>query len=202
MTLLPNEAVLQKALQYLSSPEGTVEINPDLKQKLDRWEYADQLIRRHGDMNQVVGFLTRKYKYSEATARRDIQAATYLFGSLVHYEVKYFQRFAVELLMKRMLKADAADDNKGFAALNREFRETVGINAKNQGIPLPGQLQRHTFIVTDELPSEEQLVYTREFIENRTMELLAKYKEVPDKTVPYAVDVTPTNHDDTDSTGS
>lgn len=177
MSLFPNELQLQKALQYLTAPAGSIDIDEDLKKKVERWECADQLIRRHGDIGKVINLLKRQFNYSEASARRDINSATYLFGSLLHVEVKYWQRFSIELLVKMMTKAEAADEYKAFAALNREFRETVGINAKNQGIPLLGQLQRHTFIISDDYRNaEDEGVLTREEIEQQTALLLAKYK--------------------------
>ena len=90
----------------------------------------------------------------------------------------------MELLIKGMTKAEGEGNYKALAALNREFRETVGINAKNQGNQLPGSLQRNTFIVTDALPNEEQGFLTREEIEQATMELLARYKDTETRELP------------------
>ena len=176
MSLLPSEHLLQQALAFYKAPEGTVELAPDVRERFDRWETADQLIRRHGDMNLVVSMLCRQFKYSASSARRDLQAAQYVFGSIHHVDTKYCQRFSMELLMKAMVTASDAGDFKALAALNKEWRETIGLNKSNAGVPLPGQLQWNPLIVTDDYVAGEDQLFTNQDIEEQTQKLLARYK--------------------------
>lgn len=187
--LLANEHLLQTALAYYKAPEGTMELAPDVRERFDRWEKADQLVRRHGDMNLVVSMLCRQFKYSPSSARRDIQAAQYVFGSMHHIDTKYCQRFSMELLMKAMVTASDAGDFKALAALNKEWRETVGLNKSNTGVPLPGQLQWNPLIVTDDYVAGEDQLFTDQDIEEQTQRLLAKYRTADER----VIEVPPSN---------
>lgn len=85
--------------QYLVSDPGTVVLN-DVQQKLlQRWEYADELIRRFEHKREEISrLLMRKFNISRNTAYQDIVNAENLFASSTPLNKKYRIQLRIEYL--------------------------------------------------------------------------------------------------------
>lgn len=91
---------------------------------LDRWKYADELLRKNKYKRQeIVDLIIAKYGISHDTAWRDIVNAEYVFCSSYPLNKKYIIGLRMEFLAKAINKAYTDDDYESVARLEKEYRE-------------------------------------------------------------------------------
>ncbi len=94
---------------------GEVPLTPFQQELLERWERADELIKRNiGKKNreEIANMLRSIYKYHRATAYRDIMDAEFVFASSKPFNKKYLFGIRIEYCMKRIREAQEIGDAK------------------------------------------------------------------------------------------
>jgi hypothetical protein len=89
---------------YLISETGAVELNEKQKLLLQRWEYADELIRLKEirDRETQAKMIMRKFDVSRTTAYQDIVNAENVFSSSTPLNKKYRIGLRIEFLEKKI----------------------------------------------------------------------------------------------------
>jgi hypothetical protein len=84
---------------YLVSEEGQVLLNDKQKELLQRWQYADELIRQHVmKRSDIAVMIEVKFKVSKVTALQDIVNAENLFASSTPLNKRYRIQLRIEFL--------------------------------------------------------------------------------------------------------
>ncbi len=84
---------------YLVSEEGSVSLTDKQKGLLNRWEYADELIRQNMWRREEISLMIqRKFTVSRATAYQDIVNAENIFSSSTPLNKRYRIQLRIELL--------------------------------------------------------------------------------------------------------
>lgn len=116
MRLLSTEGKLynrEVIIQYLVGEAGTVKLNPEQENLLQRWSAADDMMRNmETGPNEIALALMKKFEYSVATARRDISNAQYVFGSMNVADKRYVISRHLDLIDDCIRKAIAAGKDK------------------------------------------------------------------------------------------
>lgn len=85
--------------QYLVSDPGTVVLDDTQQKLLARWEYADELIRRHEHKREEISrLIIHKYSVSRSTSYQDIVNAENVFASSTPLNKKYRIGLRIEYL--------------------------------------------------------------------------------------------------------
>jgi len=102
MKLLENKPESNREMieLYLVSEEGAVALTDKQKELLTRWQYADELIRRHEMSRETISkMIMRKFDpLSRVTAYQDIVNAEAVFASSTPLNKKYRIQLRIEFL--------------------------------------------------------------------------------------------------------
>lgn len=128
ITLEREDSNRETILSYLESGGEGVELT-DLQQSLlERWERADELIKRNiGKKNreEVANMLRSIYKYHRATAYKDMMDAEYVFASSKPWNKKYLIGIRIEYCMKRINEAREMGDAKLEATMEQTLQKYI-----------------------------------------------------------------------------
>jgi hypothetical protein len=84
---------------FLVSEDGAVALNDIQKTLLDRWTYADELIRKHEMTRETIArLIKKKFSVSRVTAYQDIVNAENVFSSSTPLNKKYRIQLRIEFL--------------------------------------------------------------------------------------------------------
>lgn len=114
-------------LSYLESG-GEVPLTEFQRELLERWERADELIKRNiGKKNreEIANMLRSIYKYHRATAYRDMMDAEFVFASSKPWNKKYLIGIRMEYCMKRIKDAQDIGDAKSEAAFEQLLQKYI-----------------------------------------------------------------------------
>lgn len=99
----------------------------DEKKLLDRWNFADNLIRTYQDSRTIIEMIMAKFKISEATAYRDLAYAKRFFGSINIGDKDYYRSIYAEQLEEYAKQAASKMDYKTATAAIKEAAEIRGL---------------------------------------------------------------------------
>lgn len=119
--------------KYCPLPEET-------KKLLERWNFADNLLRKGYTNAIIVDMIAAKFNVSLPTAYRDITDAKNLFGSLTIEDKTYDKKLQLEWLNKAITLAFSRKDPKGIAALLKERRLLLGLDKMDDATLTPDKL--------------------------------------------------------------
>ncbi|MGN6293755.1 MAG: hypothetical protein ACTHMV_13510 [Chitinophagaceae bacterium] len=150
---LSNREVIET---YLVNEEGTVQLNDKQKQLLDRWSYADELIRKNEMRRETIALmLIRQFKVSRATAYQDIVNAENVFASSTPLNKKYRIQLRIEFIEMKINElydfvvpppAEESSEARMLRKLKNEYY-------LNQAISLEKVLQKYYHDYPDLTPS-------------------------------------------------
>lgn len=146
---------LDPYIRYMKSG-GKSPFTPKQQQRWDRMQQANDLLREYKlepvVLDMMVAMYRKKLKrYSITTARRDVTNARIVFGYKPQQEKAYLRGFFTDWAIERMKKADAADDNKGFAAILDKVVRMNRLDHQEADLPDPDDLRNPipTLMVVD-----------------------------------------------------
>jgi hypothetical protein len=120
--------------KYYEDPERCP-LSQKEQEQLDRWRFADNLIRKGDPMKTVVILLRGEYKCSLATAYNDIRDAKQFFGSMQKPEKEYWRGVLIEMGMETYRMAKKMNDPKAMAMTIRELKSITGVDKESADIP-------------------------------------------------------------------
>ncbi len=103
------------------------ELDADQRILIDRWNYADNLIRTYQDSKTIISMLMEKFHISEATAYRDVSSAKRFFGSINIGDKDYYRTLYAEQLEEWAKQAASKMDYKTATAAIKEAAEIRGL---------------------------------------------------------------------------
>jgi hypothetical protein len=115
-------------LTYLEQggPESGIELTPKQAELLDRYKYADQLIRSGKyKRDTVANMIIAKCEVSRDTAYKDIINAEYLFSSSYPLNKRYLIGLRIELLQKQIRRAFVIKDYMAAAQLEKVLQKYI-----------------------------------------------------------------------------
>lgn len=127
---------------------GTQDELPEkLKHELERWNFADNLLRQFQSRNTVISMMKEKYGLSESQIYRDMSNAKRFFGSIHISDKAFYQAFYAEQLEQIVKLALARDDYKTATAALKEAAEIRGLKEGEDVSDLYLNLQPSKFVV-------------------------------------------------------
>lgn len=117
-------------VQWSLLPRSEQEKHPLTPKKRERYEranVADNLMREHLSHRKVVEKLVEKHGCSDSTARRDMKLAQGLWGSRHRLAKEYMGEILLDFAMECMMKAGKERNWSAVARLLKETREIAGI---------------------------------------------------------------------------
>lgn len=137
-----------KIIAYLQDDSGGQILSKKEQELLERYDYADNLIRSYKSDKKIVAMLVSKFKYSKITAYRDIKNAKYVHGSVCKVEKEYWRDLLIKSIIETMAMAKAKKDFKALAMCHANLYKAVGLDKDDsQAIPFE-HLQQHIINIT------------------------------------------------------
>lgn len=155
---------------YLVSEEGTVPLTDKQKELLDRWSYADELIRQKEIRTREVQatMIIKKYGVSRATAYQDIVNAEAVFASSTPLNKRYRIQSRIEFIEQKIDELygnvrpfDPDDPEEMEHPDAKMYRMEENEEYINQAIALEKVLQKYYDAYPDIIPprSPKKIVY-------------------------------------------
>ena len=126
---------------------STDELNDVQKKLLERWNFADNLIRNFEDRETQLEMLKEKFGISESQAWRDIANAKHFFGTININDQAYYRIHYAEWLEQLAREAHAAGDRKVAKECLREAAEIRGLKDEDFDADKYRKREQHTFII-------------------------------------------------------
>lgn len=146
-------------------------LSPKRRERYERANVADNLIREHFSLRKVIERLVDKFGYSESTARRDVSLGQALWGSRNKLSKEYAASMLWDYAVECMIRAGKDRRWNDVARLLREAKEIAGIGKPDIEDPDPDALSNPSQIKPDYLPA---LVGGTEISNSERQELLQK----------------------------
>lgn len=127
-------AFLQSSDEGVSLPEAT-------RQRLDRIDVADNLIRRHG-RKKAVEMLAKHFDIGKTSAYRLIWEAMYVYNSTHKLQKEYWRSLLLDMQYAELIRCKDKGDSKGFNMAMKNLIEIVGLNRDDNKITA-AMLQQH-----------------------------------------------------------
>lgn len=110
---------------YLVSEPGTVTLTEKQEELLQRWKYADEVIRKSETRKRevVAQLIMVKFGVSRQTAYQDIVNAEAVFSSSTPLNKKYRIQLRIEFLETKIDELFEAGDNMNAALLERTLQK-------------------------------------------------------------------------------
>lgn len=124
---------MERAVNYMQNPDAT--IDDELKELLDRWKMAYQLLNAHGSRTKVANMLVKIYGYNISTAYSDLEICEKIFSEISKSQKIFWRNWAADLLRERIIKIKDTGDAKSLAILLKELRETLGYDQDETKMP-------------------------------------------------------------------
>jgi hypothetical protein len=117
------------------------------KELLERWNFADNLIRRNYPNKTVVDMMKKKFGKDQATHYRDVKDAKRFFGSMSLENKDYEKILQKEMLEKAIKMCFEKKDMKSLGTLMKERRLLLGLDRDANGQLTPDLLGGNQIIV-------------------------------------------------------
>lgn len=102
---------MEVIVDFLTQEAGTVELNKTQKELLDRWDFADNLIRmRKYKKTEITKMLMKKFDIGVSTARSDLADAEFVFGSTRKFSKIYHLSNHIDHLEDLIVLAEREGD--------------------------------------------------------------------------------------------
>lgn len=138
---------------FLVSEPGTIELSDKQKELLQRWEFADEQIRKNEMKRETIAqLITMKFKISRASAYQDIVNAESIFASSTPLNKKYRIGLRIEYLERKIEELYDAGESLVAAMLEKSLSnyyklypeiapvkspKTIVFNIQNNTLPTP-----------------------------------------------------------------
>lgn len=129
-------------------------LSPKQLELMERWNVADNLLREHMSERTVVPMLIHKFKYSESSARRDLDCARRVWGTRPRADKDYLANMLIDYLTETMVKAGKAQKYGEVARIAKVIIEAAGIGRKDEPEVDPDELQRPVALVPAYVPEQ------------------------------------------------
>lgn len=123
-----NDTTRDELLNYLEAggPESGMELTTKQAELLDRYKYADELIRKGKYKRETVAnMLIAKYAISRDTAFKDIINAEHLFSSSYPLNKRYIIGLRIEVLQRQIRRCFILKDFMAAAQLEKVLQKYV-----------------------------------------------------------------------------
>lgn len=122
-------------------------LSPKQMELMERWNVADNLFREHMSEKVVVGMLQDKFRYSESSARRDLDCARRVWGTRPRADKDYLANTLIDYLMECMVKAGGERKWRDVEKLAGRIESLAGIGKREEAPPDPDDLKRPILMV-------------------------------------------------------
>lgn len=116
-------------------------LSPKQLELMERWNVADNLFREHMSEKKTVEFLVEKFKYSESSARRDLDCARRVWGTRPRADKDYLSNTMIDYLFECMVKAGAERKWRDVEKLAGRIESLAGIGKKDEPLMDPDELK-------------------------------------------------------------
>lgn len=138
-TISPAISEVEHITAYAFDATGTIVLSPKQEELWERWNVADNYIHKKKIDTAVIAALVKKFKYSTASARRDLQNARTVFNSKPRTDKEYNRNFFIEWSKEILRKCEKKGDYRAFGSnvanviklghFDRETVESIDWNA-------------------------------------------------------------------------
>jgi hypothetical protein len=142
---MKQDNTFEKLLAYYQGEEGS--ITDKEREILDRWEKADDIIRKHGTGKDGVNMMMTRCGVSRAAAYRDIAAAQRFFGSMQRSEKDYWRVLIREMILETRRLAFAKNDLKAMNAAEANLIRVMGLDKDDPEMPDFSKLEKHEYTI-------------------------------------------------------
>lgn len=137
-----------KIVAYLQDDTGGQMLSKKEQELLERYDYADNLIRAYRSDKNIVAMMVKKFKYSKITAYRDIKNAKYVHGSVCKVEKEYWRDVLIKSIIETMAMAKSKKDFKALAMCHANLYKAVGLDKDENNAINFEHLEQHIINIT------------------------------------------------------
>ncbi|OLY92283.1 hypothetical protein SAMN05444008_11549 [Cnuella takakiae] len=177
---------------YLVSEEGTVTLTDKQQELLQRWEYADELIRQKEIRKReaIAKLIMFKFKVSRTTAYQDIVNAEHVFASSTPLNKRYKVQTRIEFLEEKIDelygKVEPSTVGEDMDVIDAAMQRKNNEEYINQAVALEKVLQKYYDIYPDIRParSPKKIVFNvfggqvPESVKDAGKDAMAKAKQI------------------------
>jgi hypothetical protein len=153
---------------------GVGELSTKQTELLQRWEYADEMIRANmGKLNreEIANLVVSKFSVSKATAKSDLVNAEYVFSSSSPLNKAYRISLRIEFLEKHIRLAAAAGDYKAIGMMEKTLAKYYEIYPETTPVEVP-----KTLIFSFDIDKLKDRIIDQSSAEDVIDQQLEKYK--------------------------
>lgn len=189
---------------YLVSEEGKVELNDQQKKLLQRWQYADELIRKNEMRRETIArMIMVKFLVSRMTAYQDIVQAENVFASSTPLNKKYRVQLRIEFLEMKInelygeVEPDP-DDPKQEDELEKIFRRQRNSKYILEAIQLEKVLKDYYKLYPDVTPPRSPKTIVFKVVQDKLPQPALSILDAMNQDG-HVIDITPIEGDDDES---
>lgn len=134
----------------------TDDLNEQQRVELERWNFADNLIRTYQDSKTIIGMMMAKFDISQAQSYRDLANAKRFFGAVNFNDKDYYRVLYAEQLEEYAKQAASKFDFKTAATCLKEAAEIRGLKASDEIKDLYLELEPCQFVLSVTVINEGQ----------------------------------------------
>lgn len=123
-------------------------LTPKQAELMERWNVADNLFREHMSEKKTIDMLIDKFKYSESSARRDLDCARRVWGTRPRADKDYLANTMIDYLFECMVKAGKDRKWRDVEKLAGRIESLAGIGKKDEEPVDPNDLRRPVPMLT------------------------------------------------------
>lgn len=134
-------------LAYVNDTTGEVKLSETVKRKVERWEFANNLIVQHGVCRTSINLMKEKFKIDQATVYRDFDSAMQVFGSIHRNQKEYLRHVHLQKSFALLSAAEKVGDFAAWKAALSELRRNAGFEKADPDLPDFSKIQPPRILV-------------------------------------------------------
>jgi hypothetical protein len=133
-------------LLHVQEPEANP-LPEHVKKRVERWEFADNLIQKHGICRTSIALHRQKFSIDQATVYRDFDSAMQVYGSIHRNQKDYMRHVHLQKVYKALDWAEDERDIKAYIRAVAELRKNAQFEKEDQEVPDWSRLQPPQWMV-------------------------------------------------------
>lgn len=134
-----------KIISYLKDRGEKSSLPVNLKKKLDRYYFINQLRMRYKQRDYIIGHLLEFHNRNPRQAGHDIAEAEYIFGKAIRVDRQYELSFLIQLSIKSIELAMASKDVKLITMALKMHYELLGPEVDESDVPDASKFEQHIY---------------------------------------------------------
>lgn len=137
----------EQIIAVLQGEQDPEKLSPKLVEKLDRVHTCQSLLIRYKRVHKVVKMMVSRYGYNLATAYRDVNLTTEIFGPAQVVNKDFRRAIAEKMIEEDREYAKIKQDSKALAMSTRNYIDLHNLKGEDTELPDLSSLEWHQNVI-------------------------------------------------------